>query len=463
MVPATPEAYNLLHEGAIALAEVESNGMRVDLGYIDRCIKKTKKRIERIVEEQLNPSEVVQLWRKMYGSATKLSSDTQLAKVLFDKMGFKPPRETGSGRQSTDEEALLTIDHPFITPYVKYKKLSKAGGTFLKSIRREVVNGYIHCFFNLHTAKTYRSSSEDFNFQNLPVRDPEIAELIRQAFVAREGRQIVEIDISGAEVRVGACYHKDPTMISYILDKSKDMHRDTAMELFKLPQSEITKMIRFEAKNKFVFAEFYGDWYMDSAPKLWKGISDLKTASGIPVMQHLKSVGLGELGDLNPKERPRPGTFEAHVKSVEDSFWNDRFPVYAQWKKDWFSAYQKKGWFQTLTGFVCQGHMKKNEVINYPVQGSAFHLLLWSLIRIVRKELVKREMKSLIVGQIHDSMVADVVPSELEEFLAICQRVMTVLIFKYAPWLNVPMEIEAEVAPVGGSWAGKKPYVISAA
>src|SRR5690606_6500640 len=125
-------------------------------------------------------------------------------------------------------------DHPFVKTYLEIKKLTKAVSTNFRGILREVVDGKVHCFFNLHLVQTYRSSSDSFNYQNIPVREEEIAKLIRRSFVARPGRQIIEIDIKGAEVITAACYHKDPTMLAYIKDPSKDMHRDMAMELYLL-------------------------------------------------------------------------------------------------------------------------------------------------------------------------------------------------------------------------------------
>ncbi|NIS13857.1 MAG: hypothetical protein GWN12_18860, partial [Thermoplasmata archaeon] len=88
--------------------------------------------------------------------------------------------------------------------------------------------------------RTFRSSSDSFNFQNIPIRDLELARLIRQAIIARSGHRLVEIDYSGVEVHVAACYHQDPTMLEYLEDKSKDLHRDMAMEIFKLPLEELT-------------------------------------------------------------------------------------------------------------------------------------------------------------------------------------------------------------------------------
>jgi DNA polymerase I-like protein with 3'-5' exonuclease and polymerase domains len=96
--------------------------------------------------------------------------------------------------------------------------------------------------------------------------------------------------------------------------------------------------------------------------------------------------------------------------------------------------------------------MAKNQIINYPIQGSAFHCLLWSLIQIVQKELKKRKMKTIVVGQIHDSIIADVVEEELEEYLAMSNEVMTRRIIKDWPWIITPLEIEAEATPINGRW-----------
>lgn len=458
-IPYTEESYQLLHEGAIVLAEVEGNGMAVDVEYIHAATKQSKIHIaEKLVE--LEQTEVMKAWRRTYRNKTNLNSGDQLGHVLFNVMQFPAPKKTEGDKYSTDDDTLSEVDDPFVDIYLSQKKLNKAINTNLKGILREVVNGRIHCFFNLHSTLTYRSSSDSFNFQNLPVRDPVIAQLIRGAFTASKGNQIVEVDINGAEVVVAACYHKDPVMIEYILDPKKDMHRDTAMELFSLPQTEITKAIRHAAKNQFVFPQFYGDWYMDCAPALWKSAGKLLTASGKPLRDHLARNGMATLGTMDMKSRPVAGTFEYRVQQTEQAFWGKRFKKYAQWKKDWVNEYKTKGYIETLTGFICQGFMKKNEVINYPVQGSAFHCLLWSLIRIVNRELKRRNMKSLVVGQIHDSIVGDIVPAELDDYLGICQRVMTVLVVRRYPWLIVPMKIEAEVAPVGGSWADKEKYEI---
>lgn len=459
MIPYTLDSYRLLHEGSLALSQVEASGMRIDTAYLDRIISKTKKRIVRLARK-LEEAEEVKIWKKKYRSKFNLNSGEQLAFILFEVLGHRSEERTEKGRPKTDDESLEKLNIPFVADYLYLKKMQKALTTYLVGIQREVVDGFIHPNFNLNTVSTFRSSSDNPNFQNIPVRDEEIGRMVRTAFIPRKGRRIIETDAKGIEVTVAACYHKDPAMIEYIVDESKDMHRDMAMECYKLKQSQVGKKIRYCGKNMFVFPQFYGDWYISCAESLWNAMDKLQltTEDGILVRDHLFSKGIKRLGKLDPKEKPILGTFEHHIQQVERRFWEVRFPIYTQWKKRWYEAYKKKGWFLTKTGFICQGHMKKNEVINYPVQGSAFHCLLECLIELVRVQLVQRKMKSLIVGQIHDSIVGDVPEEETDEYCGLMHELFTKRLKRIWDWIIIPLKIEIEAAPIDQPWSLKEPY-----
>ena len=341
-----------------------------------------------------------------------------------------------------------------------------------------------HPTFNLHTASTFRSSSgsdkeggsggSDLNFQNLPIRDPVRGEMIRKAFIPRKGRRIVEIDFSGIEVRVSACYHKDPVLIKYIEDPTTDMHRDTAAELFSLPVEFLIKHsdwakrgVRDWAKNRFVFPEFYGSVYFQCAPNLWEGVQGYKQpvpGTELTLLEYLKTKGIKELGDCDPRGKPKPGTFDNRCKEVENSFWKERFQVYDAWKSSFFAAYQRNGGFKTLTGFYVgaiggkMGLLRKNDVTNYPIQGSAFHCLLWSVIQLV-KHVHKHKMKAKVIGQIHDSVLFDCPDNEVQDLLTAAHRIMTRDLPRAWKWLIVPLETESEVTPIDGSWYTKSQWV----
>lgn len=458
MTPCTPEAYNLMHEGAITMSEISSNGFRIDTDYLQRTKKDLEQKIIQCRRE-IKEHEYWKLWLRRYGQKANLASPDQLRQLLYKELKYPIITYTDTGKASVDVMALEKIDDPFCASYTRMKQFEKALQTYLSGIERETKEGFLRNFFNLHTTVTWRSSSDSVNFQNIPIRNDVIAELIRKCFIPRKGRRLVELDCAGVEVRISACYHKDPMMIKYIMDPTTDMHRDMACELFLCQQENVTKGLRTASKNSFVFPEFYGSYYPQVGADLWDvmRIRDLKLKFGeleVPIREHLRDKGITEQG---LRHEPDPGTYIHHVKTVEKRFWGVRFKVYAEWKNETYSKYLKEGGWRTKTGFYVEGIYKKNDVTNHPIQGSAFHCLLWALIRL-QKWLRKHKMKTKIVGQIHDSVVLDAVVSELQDVLHKWRQLMSEELPKAWRWIIVPIEIEAEVAGVDESWYHKKPW-----
>lgn len=450
------EGYHLLHEGVIALSEVEANGIRIDIGRIAATEEDLTARIKRL-RRDLEQTDVWRLWHKRFGAKANLGSKHQFAEIFFKHLKFQPTAYTASGRESTDDEVLQNIDHPFVPPLAQMLKYEKALGTFVKGISKQVVDGRLHPIFDLHTVRTYRSSSSQPNFQNFPVRDKDVSKIIRSLFIASPGCALVENDFKGIEVGVSACYHHDRNFISYITTPGKDMHRDMAAQIYMLKPEEVSKDARYGAKNKFVFPQFYGDYYVACAKNLWEWITKGKLVgpNGVPLMDHLRAKGIRKLGACDPEQEPRVGTFEHHIKEVEEDFWNNRFMEYGQWRRDFYKQYLNRGFFDTHTGFRIHGNFRRNQVTNFPVQGSAFHCLLWCLIQ-VNKRLRKLKMRSKVVGQIHDSLIGDVPVEELRDYLALVEEVATVELRKHYKWLIVPLEIEYEICPSDGTWYDKK-------
>jgi len=460
MKPLNIEAYNLFHEGILALSDAESHGFCIDTKYLNKINVDIDSKIaesKRLLKEH----EVYKVWRKTFGQKTNIASYDQLGKVLFNVLKYPCNNYTKAGKFQANEASLLGVDSDFVPLFLNIQKLSKAKNTYIKGLIRETHDGFLHPMFSLHTAISFRSSSEKPNFQNIPIRNKDIGELIRKAFISRwPDGQIVEADFKGIEVSAATCYHKDPKMIAYIKDPSKDMHRDMAMQIYLLDKKQITKEIRYCGKNLFVFPQFYGDWYMNCAKNLWTAIDrmGLKLADGVGLKKHLKQKDITELGACNPDKYSVKGTFEHHLKEVEYDFWHKRFKVYYEWKIKWWEKYLEKGYFDLLTGFRVSGIYDRKQVINIPIQGAAFHWMLWCLIKI-NKKLKKYKMKSLIVGQIHDSIISDVCNGELKSYLEIVNETVQKLP-KHWDWINVPLVVETEVSPVGKTWYDKQPYKI---
>ncbi len=472
------EGYKLFHEGCIALAQIEENGMRIDTKFLNKALDETSAKIKEL-EAALRKDEIYKMWKKRFGDKANLGSHQQLGKIIFgefDKkgkqiskgLGYERKESTAKGiteyestdygkyaKRKNDEMAFDHVDLPFVKMYFKKEKLNKANGTYLEGIRKHTVDGRMHPFFNLHTTKFLRSSSDRPNFQNIPVRNPEIAELIRKCFIPDDDDSyMVENDFGGIEVRVVACYNKDPLLIKY-LKEGYDFHKEYAALCYKADVDKVTKDMRYNAKNKFVFPTFYGSYYCDTAKALWEALDSMKLAvEGLPLKVWLKQQGISSLGACDPNHDPRPNTFERHIKRVEDRLWN-KFHVYEKWRKDWWNGYKEKGYIDTYTGFRIVGIFKRNQIFNSPIQGSAFHILLKSLI-LLNRWMKKKKMRSKIVGQIHDSIIASVHKDELDDYLYMVKRITTVEVPKLWQWIIVPMEIEAEAAPLGKSWYFKK-------
>lgn len=458
--PQTYSAYNLFHEGMLALARAEQQGIRVDMDYAENKKLQLNRKIDKL-EREFKESTLYRHWAHSTPNKTpNLYSSQQLANFLYNIKKIKPVKTTASGQGSTDDEALKDLNIPELTLLLEAKKLIKVRDTYLGAFIREQVDGYIHPFFNLHLVTTYRSSSDHPNFQNIPKRDKEAMQIVRRALYARPGHQLLEIDYSGIEVRIAACYHKDPVMLKYINDPTTDMHGDMAKEIFMMPNfnKNITEhaIIRSAVKNGFVFPEFYGDYYKNCAINIsgkwmglpagrWKNGQGMKMPEGT-IADHFISNGIKSLDD-----------FIEHMKVIEKFFWEKRFKVYAKWKETWWKEYQRNGYVDSLTGFRFSGVMGKNDVINYPVQSAAFHCLLWSFKEI---DHIGRSVnwESKLIGQIHDSIIIDVHPKELSAVAKVIKKVTTVDLPRAFTWINVPMDVEAEICPVDGSWAEKDKY-----
>lgn len=407
--------------------------------------------------EQMKASEEYKVWRRLFTDRTNLGSSDQLGAVLYGHMGLEPTARTATGKPASDAETLSKIDLPICRLYTKAKQLEKLHSTYLVGIEREVVDGFLHTHFNLNIPETYRSSSSDPNLQNLPIRDPELGRIIRSCFKSRfPGGLLVDADYGRLEVFGSEWYHHDPQMVVYLTDANTDMHRDMAAQCFMLEQGQVSKGIRFIAKGGFVFAEFYGDYHVQVAKNLWSEVDGLKLeGTETTLRQHLASKGITELGTPARGEKPVPGTFTHHIAQVEEDFWGNRFGVYGQWRNDWYQRYLETGAWWMHTGFVVEGVYRRNQVINSPIQGSAFHTLLQALIWL-NAELRRRKMQSRVVCQIHDSIIGDVHPAEFGDYVGLVQECMVTRISAEKPYVTIPLEVEVEATQPGEGWHTKK-------
>lgn len=413
------EFNTLLQQGAVALARLRQRGVQISEQVLCE-IEDTYRAEQEVRFIEMTQSEGVQryLARKNADGKGKETvfnpeSNPQLAQILYKEWGApilkRTPTSAKTGIGSTDVNALELIQKKteddslrrFISSLFRYRKC----GTLLKrsaNYRKVMDSGFkVHPCYNLNIADTFRSSANDPNIQNVFKHDPELKQF-RRCIVPSKGRIILEVDYSGLEVRVIAMASGDTELIRQIRE-GVDTHRRWAAEIYQKSQEEITKDERFEGKNNFVFASFYG-----AAPD--------------SIARHFPTVPDG------------------HIAAVQQKFWSE-FQGVKSWQEQTIRTYVNCGYVEAMSGFRRYGPLNINKIYNTPIQGPGFHILLDALVRI-EIELERRKLQSRPIFEIHDSIAIDTVPSEAQEVVDLVTEIM---VSKRFDWQgDVPLAVEWE-------------------
>jgi len=303
------------------------------------------------------------------------------------------------------------------------------------------VDNKVHPGFLLHVARTGRSSASGPNIQNIFKRDLWAKGVIRTGIVPSPGNYLLEVDYSALEFRGYTFYSHDPNMIAYI-ENDGDPHTDQAKDIFIYSDEEWAalekgewKPLRQFGKNGFVFPTLYGDYYKNCATAIWEALTTTKKKDNRKlllyqyVLDHLRMKGIRTRDE-----------FIQHMRGVEDRFWT-RFAKAQEWQEEKIREYQRTGYVPSFFGFRNFGFLKKNNICNSMVQGTCFHILLWSLGRINR--IMKAEgWKSRMVGEIHDAIVFDLYPPEAKHIMEVVRDVMVNQTRIAFPWIIVPLDVE---------------------
>ncbi len=436
-------SYTLLHEGSLVLCEMHLNGICMNIEHYKNKKKEVIQQLNSLVKAVQRDKEVKRFVRK-HGSFN-YASTSDMKKLLFTQMGIESIKKTETNTDSVDVEVLAQIDIPLTRNIIKIRKLEKVLSTYIKAYIEITENGYIHPSYSLATARSYRSSSSNPNFQATPKRDPEGKAITRGGMIPSKNSVLVEADFSGAEISTSCCIHNDPTFIQYQTQGGGDMHTDAAAHIWDA-DGLVSKPIRQCTKAGFVFSQFYGSYYVSCAKQMWNEMLDLELTSGVTLREHAQRIGIHNYEE-----------FEQRVKDFEQTFWHEWFPVYTQWKKDVVKQHEITGVIETPLHFKFKGLINRKQCCNYPIQSTSFHLLLYTMIAL-NKEMKSRKMKSKLIGQIHDSIISDTVSGELEEYSNIVYSIVSQL-HRVHKFMSVPMGVEIEVSKTreqGGNFSEMK-------
>jgi uracil-DNA glycosylase family 4 len=430
---------HLFHEGALALSDVEIEGIGSDIKHFEKEKKKLQKEVE-VLQDQLLQSKEAKLFEKTTGRVLDLTKTTDKTTLFYEVLKEKVVRKTlKTQKPALDVKSMESFESDFAMKMVRMKRIKdKWIKTYLNNFIKETWDGKIHPFYNFNP-ETGRSGSDHPNFQNIPKRDKEGMLLIRTGIIPEKGFEFVSADYKQIEVSIQACYSHDAALIEYCCNTDADMHRDEAMKLFFLDAKQAMEL-RGISKNDFVFPQIYGDWYDACAKYIWEDIKHRKLKSGVRVKDHLHECGITSLED-----------YIEHVKLVERDFWN-KFGETNVWRDEQVALYKKNLYVETYFGFRRNGFLRRNQICNTPVQSTAFHCLLWSLIELNKMRKAEK-WRSKIVGQIHDQIVFMMHPSEKKELVKKIEDVMCEKIKGDKPWIIVPLRVDFEYSGIDKPWA----------
>lgn len=398
-----PEFYFSMEEPlAKVLAKMERDGVKVDIGQIRTFAQGLSKEL---VEREARI-------REMAGEPSlNISSPKQVGDLLFDKLKLDPKaKKSARGQYSTDEATLLEIAdrHPIVNEILEFRAVKKLLSTYIEPFPSYVsaVDGRVHTTFNQALTATGRLSSSNPNLQNIPIRT-ERGKEIRKAFIpgTPEG-VIVSADYSQIELRIMAHLSGDAHLTS-AFRSGEDVHAATAAKIFGIPVEEVTREQRGQAKT-----------------------------ANFGIMYGISSFGLAQRLGMGRKE----------AKALIDGYF-ESFPAIKDFIGRNVDFARKNGYVETLFGrrrYLPDINSRNGNVralaernaVNAPIQGTSADIIKLAMIR-VQKRLEEEGLRSRMVLQIHDELVFDAIPSEVERLKSIVVEVM-----EHVIELSVPLTVE---------------------
>jgi DNA polymerase-1 len=387
------------------LAEMEKNGFYIDTARLNELDKEFTEKL-------------VSIEQSIYEHASEefnINSTKQTGHILFEKLGLPALKKTKTG-YSTNQKVLEKIKnkHPIVEEIMEYRQYMKLKSTYVDGLGKLINSDTKRLYpnFNQTATVTGRLSTSEPNLQNIPVR-LEMGRKLRQIFIAEGERKLVDADYSQIELRVMAHLSKDNGLIE-AFNNGIDIHTLTASQVFDVPVEEVTSEQRGRAKG-VNFGIIYG-------------ISDF---------------GLSDNIGISIKE----------AASYIDQYF-EKYPNVKNFMDNQIDEAKKLGYVRTMFNrkrYIPE--LKSNNrnirsfgertAMNTPIQGSAADIIKIAMIKI-HKELKDRELKSKLVLQIHDELIIETEPSEIEEVKELMRRNM-----ECAVEMDVPLIVDMKV---GESW-----------
>ena len=393
------------------LKKMQRYGIKIDIDKLKKLLKEVEERCKKIKEEIFN----------IAGKEFNLNSPKQLGVILFDDLKIPPLKKTKTG-YSTAEDVLnrLSSEYKIASFILEYRQFNKLKTTYICPLIEDVkkYKGMLYTTFNQTTTQTGRLSSSSPNLQSIPTKG-EFSSQLRRVFISSFSGEgyLLSGDYSQIELRILAHLSGDDKLIE-AFKKNLDIHNFTATLLFNLKDDQVDSLSRSIAK-RVNFGIIYG----------------------------MSSYGLSKELKISPQEAQNfiDDYFRRYYKVKE---YINKVLAQAEKKKFVQTILGRRRWLPEIVSSNMQlKEFARRQAMNAPIQGSCADLIKIAMISIDR-EFNSRGLKTKLVLQIHDELIFDVFPDELEEVKPLVKKHM-----EGALKLDVPIKINLKV---GKNWADAK-------
>jgi len=389
------------------LATVERNGIKLDSKVLNDLSRKVTDRLK-VIEQKIY---------KVAGQEFNVASPKQLKEILFEKLKLSSDgiskTKTGFSTAATELEKMRG-QHEIIENILEHRELAKLQSTYLEALPKiaDKKTQRIHTSFNQTITTTGRLSSSEPNLQNIPIRT-ELGAQVRTAFVAEKGKVLLSADYSQIELRVVASLADDKVM-QEIFNKREDIHRATAAKINGVSQDEVTKAMRYSAKEvNFGVIYGMGPWGLASRTGMSKSEAKefidryFKAFAGVKKYLEEIVVLAKELG------------------YVETMFGRRRYLP------------------ELNSGVVQVRQAAERMAVNMPIQGTAADIIKLAMIAIDKK-LSEVSSDTKMVLQVHDELLFEVPENQLKTVAEFVKLEMENIVK-----LKVPIEVNIKA---GQNW-----------
>jgi len=393
------------------LMRMERIGIKLDSNYLAKLKVQFETQIQKLKKEIFY----------YIGHEINLNSPKQLGEWLFSELKLPSSKRTKTGNFSTNESVLrdLVSVHPSIEKILDYRELEKLKSTYTDALINKIdkSTSRLHTVFNQTITSTGRLSSSDPNLQNIPISS-DTGMKIRRAFIAENGKLLLDLDIAQQELRVAASLSKEEKLID-AFRKNIDIHALTASHIFDKSVENISKKERRIGKT-LNFSLLYG----------------------------ISAFGLANRLKIDVKI----------AQAMIDEFWQS-YPRLHQFFINLVDEAKKKGYVETIFGRRrnAKGLLSSNfqirsaterEIINFPIQGTSADLMKAAMIGVDEYLGTLRGLNATMILQVHDELILEIDKKSIEKVRKLVKDLKDVM--EGAMRLDVPLIVEPKI---GTSWA----------